>query len=101
MNAKTVTVLLISLIASIPAFAFLASVPAPIVAGSPDGSMNPTVYLPAVHIAADPVVVVPETKVVVFKAKRYASLIDMTASNQPPCGAGFWTTKRNCKVGSR
>ena len=96
MNAKTVTVLLISLIASIPAFAFLMT--SPVVPVAP--AVNPTVHLSEVHIAADPVVVVPTTNVVVFKAKRYASLIDASgSSNQPPCGAGFWTTKRNCKVG--
>ena len=91
---STITVLLISLIASIPAFAFLASTPKPVVVAAP--AVRSTVVLPDVHVGVDPVVVVPETKVVVYKARKYASLID---SKQPPCGAGFWASKQACKLG--
>jgi hypothetical protein len=96
MNAKTVTVLVLTLLASLPAFAFLASMPKPIHTNAVP-AVHAAIVLPEVRIAADgEYIELPETKVVVYKAKRYASVID---SNQPPCGSGFWASKANCKLG--
>ena len=97
MNAKTVTVLVLTLLASLPAFAFMASTPKPIVTADAPSTVNATIVLPEVRIAADgEYIELAETKIVARKPVRTARAVD---NNQPPCGSGFWASKASCKLG--